>query len=61
MNEVTTAAELIDRVAERIARTRGVHRVMSNDDRLEVHLANGVAVAFAVDVHQPSSTEELAP
>lgn len=49
MTDVTTAAELIDRVAERIARTRGVRRVTSNDDRLEVHLHSGTAVTFTIE------------
>lgn len=42
------AAELIDRTAEKLARTKGVASVVSNEDRMEVHLENGQTVTFTV-------------
>lgn len=42
--------ELVDRTAEKIARTRGVASVVSSQGRMEVHLDNGTTVTFTVEV-----------
>lgn len=44
------ADELVDRVAEKVARMRDVQGVTSNGERLVVHLKDGDTVTFRVEV-----------